>query len=259
VALLCIVSRDPLASGAFVATLKTAVGPHDELEIIVDRRRRGPPADQPFTERRHHPHITRALKRDGFAIVPTHAAAQPAEHSDASAAPVERLVDQAADERTLEGVLAFNRRRKVRRTRLLILSGLMGVILSVLVLSLAMTVHRRWVGPTTPPSADRSNESSTAPLIPRVEENSSPNPETPAVGPAPTAAVPPAPKRARVRGSPMSSTPISEPRRAPAASAPNRPANDADDLHAVIDWLLNPSSHDSLEPDQRSMPHAPRR
>ncbi len=257
VALLCIVSRDPLPSGLFVATLTTAVGPRDELEIIVDRRRGGPPTDQPSIERRHRPHVTRALEQDGFAIVPTRAT-QPGEHSIPAAAPIERLALKAAAERELEGILAFKRRRKVRLNRWLILTGLMGVILVLLVPSPAVKTLRGWVRPAAPPSADRMNESSTVPPVPQVGETSSPNPEAPAVRPAPTAAVPPAPELAPVSGSPTSSAPTTETRPAPAASAPKRPSNDADDPRAIIDWLLNPSSSDRLEPDQRSMPRAPR-
>jgi hypothetical protein len=281
VALLCIVSRDPLPSGVFVAALATAVGPRDELEIIVDRRRGGPPTDQPSIERRHRPHVTRALERDGFAIVPTHAT-QPAQHSIPAASPIERLALQAADERELKRILEFKRRQRVRLSQWLILTGLMSVILVLLVLSPAVKTLMSRIRPVALPAADRTNASPIVEEAPRVvetpkpkpdpadAETPSPNPEAPAVRPAPTVAVPPAPERAPVSASPTSSAPTIETRPAPAVrpstpalappavSAPEQPLNDADDPRAVIDWLLNPSSWRSPEPDQRSMPRAPR-
>src|SRR5882672_4119115 len=68
---LCIVSPDRPLSAASIATLKTTLGPGEELEIIVDRRGDGSPTHQPPIERRHHPDVEQALERDGFAIVPT--------------------------------------------------------------------------------------------------------------------------------------------------------------------------------------------
>src|SRR6266508_1842931 len=39
---LCIVTGDALPSREFIAALQTAVGPNEEIEIILDRRRGGP-------------------------------------------------------------------------------------------------------------------------------------------------------------------------------------------------------------------------
>jgi len=36
---LCIISREPLRSGHFIAALRAALGPEDHVEIIIDRRR----------------------------------------------------------------------------------------------------------------------------------------------------------------------------------------------------------------------------
>ena len=66
---LCVVSRNPLMSGVFVAGLTTAVGARDELEIIVDRRQGDAAMNRPSVERRHRDHVVRALERDGFAFV----------------------------------------------------------------------------------------------------------------------------------------------------------------------------------------------
>ena len=59
---LCIVSHDPLLCGPFVAALQTVLSPHDEFEIIQDRRRdtsstelKRDVADQPSVDRRRHP------------------------------------------------------------------------------------------------------------------------------------------------------------------------------------------------------------
>jgi len=173
---LCIVSRDPLLSGVFVAALTTALGQRDELEIIVDRRRGGPPADQPSIERRHHPHVAHALERDGFAIVPTRVT-QPAEHSIPAASPIERPALKDADERELERILEFKRQRKVRLSRWLILTGLMSVILVLLVLSPAVKTLMSRARPAAPPSADRMNASSIVAPVPQVARTPSPNPE----------------------------------------------------------------------------------
>jgi hypothetical protein len=66
---LCVVSRNPLRSGVFIAGLPTSVGSQDQLEMIVDRRRGRSPGDQPSIERRQRSSVVRALERDGFAIV----------------------------------------------------------------------------------------------------------------------------------------------------------------------------------------------
>ena len=212
VALLCIVSRDPLQSGVFVAALTTAVGPRDELEIIVDRRRGGPPTDQPSIERRHRPHVTRALERDGFAIVPTHAT-QPAQHSIPAASPIERLALQAADERELKRTNA-----------------------SPIVEEAPRVVETPKPKPD-PADAETPSPNPEAPAVrPAPTVAVPPAPERAPVSASPTSSAP----TIETRPAPaVPSTPALAP---PAASAPEQPLNDADDPRAVIDWLLNPSS-----------------
>ena len=48
----CIVSRDPLRSGRFIAALEASVGPGDHLEIIVDRRHGGSSGETDLKEDR---------------------------------------------------------------------------------------------------------------------------------------------------------------------------------------------------------------
>ena len=165
---LCVVSRNPVMSGVFVAGLTTAVGSRDELEIIVDRRRGGSTTSQPSVERRQRDHVVRALERDGFAFVlmPT------AETADSSARrnrwPVERFVPEESYEHKLVRLLWFKQGRIVRLSRLLILSVLMNAILLVFFVSPALKA--RW-------SAGRATGSApsiTAPAPPGGVEPASP-------------------------------------------------------------------------------------
>lgn len=140
---LCVVSRNPVMSGVFVAGLTTAVGSRDELEIIVDRRHSKSTTSQPSVERRQRDHVVRALERDGFAFVlmPT------AETADATSSrrngwPVERFVPEESYEHKLERLLWFKQGRIVRLSRLLILSVLMNAILLVFFVSPALKA--RW-------------------------------------------------------------------------------------------------------------------
>ena len=68
---LCIVSRDRLRGGDFIAALGASLRPDDQLEIIVDRRS-GEASDKwdwP-EDRRQRPQVDQALKVNGFAVVP---------------------------------------------------------------------------------------------------------------------------------------------------------------------------------------------
>jgi hypothetical protein len=68
---LCIVSRDRVRGGDFIAALGASLRPHEQLEIIVDRRSGAPTGDwEPAEERRRRPQVDLALKANGFAIVP---------------------------------------------------------------------------------------------------------------------------------------------------------------------------------------------
>jgi hypothetical protein len=139
---LCIVRRDRHLSGEFVASFTTALGAREEFEIIVDRRRAGPPAGPPPADRRSRPHVTRALERDGFAIVPPFET-RPGQDEQLEllevrgASPIEHLGLEEADERQLERILGFKRRRRALLRQRWILTGLIGVLVALPVLSLA--------------------------------------------------------------------------------------------------------------------------
>jgi hypothetical protein len=127
---LCVVSRNPLVSGVFIAGLTISVGARDPLEIIVDRRRGGPASDPILIERRHRDHVDRALEREGFAFVTT-ATPDTANGSlpGQDVRPVERIAAEETDERKLERILWLKHGRIIRLGRLLILSGLLNAIL----------------------------------------------------------------------------------------------------------------------------------
>ena len=117
----CIVSRDPLRSGRFIAALEASVGPGDHLEIIVDRRHGGSSGETDLKEdRRRQRQVAFALEANGFAIVPASvdptSAAPTADRTLYSLlrfeAPIERVppVDDE-DEKRLESIRSFQRRQ----------------------------------------------------------------------------------------------------------------------------------------------------
>src|SRR5262245_28877277 len=68
---LCIISREPLRSGLFIAALQASLGDEDLLEIIFDRRHSGSAGKADLTEdRRRQSKVALALEVNGFAIVP---------------------------------------------------------------------------------------------------------------------------------------------------------------------------------------------
>jgi len=114
-ACLCIVSRDRLRGSDFVAALRASLRPHDQLEIIIDRRS-GEPSDEwdRAEDRRRRPQVELALRANGFAVVP---APGPQEGRTPlslllPAAPSTRAVpeDDDDDER-LEAIRSFKRER----------------------------------------------------------------------------------------------------------------------------------------------------
>jgi hypothetical protein len=139
---LCIVSRDRHLAGEFVASFTTALGAREEFEIIVDRRRDGPPTDPPPADRRIRPHVSRALERDGFAVV-SQFETRPVQDEQLQlfeareASLIERLGLGAADERQLKRILGFKRRHRARLRQRWILTGLIGVLVALPVLWLA--------------------------------------------------------------------------------------------------------------------------
>jgi hypothetical protein len=168
---LCVVSRNPVMSGVFVAGLTTAVGARDELEIIVDRRRDGPTTNQPSIERRQRDHVAGALERDGFAfvLVPT---AEPSGSSKERAWPAERFAPEETDEHRLERLLWFKQRRLVRLSRWLTLSLLLNAILVLFFVSPMVKARLSHGRPTVSPS-------SLAAPAEKVGERPSPRPASP--------------------------------------------------------------------------------
>jgi hypothetical protein len=138
---LCIVSSKPLLCRPFIAALRTVLTPHDELEIVVDRRRERVPtesrsdaAEQPSINRRRHPQVDRHLKIDGFAIVPAPAAGLKARRSPISLLLPEMPVEETwpedlRDEERLDRARTFKRTHAGRLTTWLVLAGLMSAVL----------------------------------------------------------------------------------------------------------------------------------
>jgi hypothetical protein len=68
---LCIISREPLQSGHFIAALRAVLGPEDLVEIIIDRRHGGSSGEAgPTEDRRRQSQVALTLEINGFAIVP---------------------------------------------------------------------------------------------------------------------------------------------------------------------------------------------
>jgi hypothetical protein len=190
---LCIVSHDPVLCGPFVAALQTVLSPHDEFEIIRDRRRdrsstdaKRDVADQPSVDRRRHPHVDRLLTMDGFAIVP---ATAPVKRHRLSVLPTaatsEALsgYDADADERErLESVRSFKRRRTLRLVSWLVLAGLLGAGAVLLLYSPAAKTLMTWArseapSASQPPSGNRIDAPPAVVQAPPVTESS------PVIGP----------------------------------------------------------------------------
>ena len=181
---LCIVSRDRLRSGDFIAALRASLRPEDQLEIIMDRRHGGSSGKSDPKEDRRQLRVDLALEADGFAIVP--ASVDQTKHRTALSlllpeAPIERLSpEDAEDEERLESILSFKRRRSGRLIPKL-LAVLIGVTLAAFALSpagqnLGKSLMSRVFQGSPPPSGDLSqppvqtNEASTVAQLPAVTE-----------------------------------------------------------------------------------------
>ena len=180
---LCVVSRNPLMSGVFVAGLTTAVGSRDELEIIVDRRRDGPTTNPPSIERRQRDHVARAFERDGFAfvLVPTTETSERSS-SKRGAWPIERFVPEETYEHKLERILWFKQGRLVRLSRWLILSLLMNAILVLFFVSSTVKARVSQARPPVSPSSivtpiEKIGEPPLPTSAPPGVETTSPRPE----------------------------------------------------------------------------------
>ena len=180
---LCIVSRDRLQSGAFVAALQTSLRPHDPLKIIMDRRHGGSSGKPDLKEdRRRQLQVDLALKANGFAIVPASGDSREDRAPLSLFLPetvIERLSDDEEGER-LENVRSFTRRRS-RRLIPKLLTVLIGVTVAAFALSPAgqdlgkslMSRVPHWSSlpsgnPGQPPV--QTNEASTLAQLPAVTE-----------------------------------------------------------------------------------------
>ena len=127
---LCIVSRDPVQCSELVLSLQSLLDPHDEVEIVMDRRRAGvdAPADtreRPALERRSHPDVDLAVRTKGFAIVPAvQFAGRSADQPDAE------------DRARFENILSFKRRHDSRTARVVV--GTASAIAVALILTPAL-------------------------------------------------------------------------------------------------------------------------
>jgi len=202
---LCIVTGDALPSREFIAALQTAVGPNEEIEIIVDRRRGGPgiAPGQPPVDRRRLPHVDVMVKMDGYAIVPVPTSPprpprvpdppiaprpverqrHPTERRSAEPRPADRPAferrsfedDTDADERELERILQFRRRHGARLGPMLLLTALVGVLVVLLLILLpAVKTLVSRTRPAAPPPAERTSEPLQAAHAPSAAESPSP-------------------------------------------------------------------------------------
>jgi hypothetical protein len=111
---LCIVSRDRLERGAFIAALQASLSPEDDLRIIVDRRHVGSSGEPNLKEdRRRQRQVDLALEANGFAIVP--ASVEPAGKSTSffplvADLPIERPSPEDSEDEGLESSRSFRRR-----------------------------------------------------------------------------------------------------------------------------------------------------
>jgi hypothetical protein len=152
---LCVVSRNPLQSGMFIAGLATSVGSQGELEIIVDRRQGSSMSGPPSIERRRRPSIDGSLERDGFAIVPMPPAAAGRDTSPWHV-PMSRPTGEAeleeSYEQKLERLVRFEHRRLVRLSRWFIFSVLVSAVLFLLLVTPVIRSAFRQAPPSPPAS-----------------------------------------------------------------------------------------------------------
>lgn len=156
---LCIISREPLRSGHFIAALQASLGPEDLLEIIIDRRHGGSSGKADLTEdRRRQRQVALALEADGYAIVPASVDSTedrtwrprpsllrpdlpPIERASPKLelppierfSPIERLSPVDDEDEEFESIASFERRRP--RT---LIPALFGVLIGVTLMSLVL-------------------------------------------------------------------------------------------------------------------------
>jgi len=183
---LCILSGERLRGSVFVDALRESLRPHDQLEIIVDRRCGEPLGEWERAEdRRRRPQVDLALRTNGFAVVPASGSA-PGPSEDRTplsrllpSAPGKRLAYDAEDEERLEAIRDFKRGRSSGPVPWLV-AALVVVTTAVFLLSptsqalKSNLVHRlspEEPGPSKQPA--QTSSSSTATQGPAVAEKPS--------------------------------------------------------------------------------------
>ena len=205
---LCIVSRDRLRGNDFIAALSASMRPHEQLEIIVDRRSAEPSHDwDPTQDRRRRPQVDLALKANGFAVVP-------APSQGGRRTPTSLLVPSAPssdvgfdggsnggfddgddDEERLEAIRSFKRERSSNLVPWLIAAlavvAALAFILSPTGHALKQTVAQRMSTDTTSSSSATSSSNPPA-AAPPSNPAPAPQPRAPVVADKPPAADAPA-------------------------------------------------------------------
>ncbi len=242
---LCIVSRDRLRGNDFIAALGASMRPHEQLEIIVDRRS-GEPSDDwdPVQDRRRRPQVDLALKANGFAVVP--APSQGGRRTPTSllvpSAPSSDVGfdggfnggfddgddDRDDDEERLEAIRSFKRERSSNLVpwliAVLVAVAAVAFILSPTGHALKQTVAQRMSSDTTSSSSATGSSNPPAPP-PSSSPAPAPQARAPVVADKPPAAD--APARAPATETPQVDRPLRGPA-SPAEPAPPREATRVD-------------------------------
>ena len=224
---LCIVSGERLRGGDFIAALRASLRPHDQLEIIVDRRCGEPVGEwERLEDRRHRPQVDAALRANGFAVIPAPSSREDrgafAEHNafaerstSSERGPVSLLLpaetssrgddrgydrghdreydrEYDEDEERLEAIRDFKRERSSHLVPWLIAALVVVAALAFLLSPTGQTLRtnlaqRIW------PASDQGNQTaqpsddSSAPRGPAVAERSTTAPARPPASEAPSA------------------------------------------------------------------------
>jgi hypothetical protein len=160
---LCIVSRDPLRCSELVLSLQASLRPHEDLQVILDRRRKQTSTEahsgegERLVERRRHHHIDLALKRNGFVIVP--------------ATPIAPVATGALDEPATEReqfarIVSFTRRRRARR--LWVVGAPLALVLALFMLLPPVDSLLHQILPEAPPPSKLVNSLPAVVQVPLI-------------------------------------------------------------------------------------------
>jgi hypothetical protein len=256
---LCIVSRDRLRGNDFIAALGASLRPHEQLEIVVDRRSGEPSHDwDPARDRRRRPQVDLALKANGFAVVPAPAPSQAGHRTPMSLLiPSAPSLDGAFDDddddaERLEAIRSFKRERSRTLVPWLV-AGLAALAAAAFVLSpighaLKQSVAQRVSTDTT----SSSSPASSAEPPPPQPSSPAPQAQGPVVTDKPAAAD--APTRAPAPEAPE----VERPLRGPASSPQPAPSREAGTINSSRDAGA-PAADGSVPPRASAAPGAARR